>query len=182
MTTYVVEVTAETAQPLTTDQLEELIDRADERDWTLSRRGDASGWTVAVWLDADDIGHATQSALEQVRSWTHDPVVAVHTLTADAYAAAAGAPTIPELASATDAAHILGVSRQRIYQLRTNHPRFPAPIAEVALGPLWTRDAIEWFGTIWTRQPGRPAANAGGSTVAHLPQRGDTHGEPRLRA
>lgn len=180
MTTYAVEITTETPLPLTNAQLEDLATRAaEERGWTLSRRADGPGWTVVVWLGADTVAHATQDAIGQVAAWSSDPVVAVHARTEDAYAAAADLPTIPDLVSASDAAEILGVSRQRIYQLRSSHPEFPAPLAEVALGPIWARDTIEWFNQIWERKPGRPSK----ATITEVPQ--NTRGrdrQPRLRA
>lgn len=158
MTSYAVEITAATPHELTNEQLDELSTRADEqRDWTLSRRAGGPGWTVVVWVEADDVIGATQDAVAQVRAWSVDQLIAIHVRTEEAYSAAAHAPTLPELASATDAAQILGVARQRIHQLRAENPRFPAPVAEVALGPLWTRAAIEWFNTVWERKPGRPA-------------------------
>ncbi|MFN2496739.1 MAG: hypothetical protein ABR608_12650 [Pseudonocardiaceae bacterium] len=66
-------------------------------------------------------------------------------------------PDFPELASAADAADILGVSRQRVHQLAASNTRFPAPVARVATGPLWTVPAIEHFAQVWERKPGRPS-------------------------
>jgi len=42
-----------------------------------------------------------------------------------------------------EAAEILGVSRQRVYQLIDAYPDFPAPLATLAVGRIWSRSAIE---------------------------------------
>lgn len=43
-----------------------------------------------------------------------------------------------------------------MHQLAASNTRFPAPVARVATGPLWTVPAIEHFNRIWERKPGRP--------------------------
>jgi len=55
----------------------------------------------------------------------------------------------------TEIARLLGVSRQRVAQLRTRDD-FPAPIAELAAGPVWTRSSLNHFVEGWSRAPGRP--------------------------
>lgn len=47
------------------------------------------------------------------------------------------------LAGSAEVARILGVSRQRVAKLATSSPGFPAPLAELAGGRVWARDAIE---------------------------------------
>lgn len=49
-----------------------------------------------------------------------------------------------ELAGAAEIAKMLGVSRQRVFQL-TSRPTFPAPVATLAMGKVWRAgDVIEW--------------------------------------
>lgn len=67
-------------------------------------------------------------------------------------------PAIPDLVAAGDAAVLLGVSRQRVHQLRALS-QFPRPVAELTIGPLWTRASIEHFGRVWDRKPGRRPAS-----------------------
>jgi len=55
----------------------------------------------------------------------------------------------------TEFAGLLGVSRQRVAQLRDRED-FPAPIAELAAGPVWTRTSLTRFVEAWPRRPGRP--------------------------
>lgn len=65
-------------------------------------------------------------------------------------------PTIPPLVSTPEVAEILGVSRQRVHQLRSLDT-FPFPVLELATGPVWARAAVESFAeTSRQRRPGRP--------------------------
>ena len=50
------------------------------------------------------------------------------------------------LVGAHEIRHLLGVSRQRVYQL-AKRSDFPTPIAELAQGKVWVRADIEaWIG------------------------------------
>jgi hypothetical protein len=60
-----------------------------------------------------------------------------------------------ELVGVSEVAELLGVSRQRVAQLRERED-FPAPIAELAAGPVWTRTSLTRFVEAWPRRPGRP--------------------------
>lgn len=60
-----------------------------------------------------------------------------------------------QLVGATDVGRILGVSRQRVYQLTKQYPDFPSSTGEVAGGAVWDRRDIE----AWSekdRPVGRP--------------------------
>lgn len=82
-------------------------------------------------------------------------LLAAEAVAEDEYERRANAPTLPELVGASEVGGMLGVSRQRVHQLREN-PAFPAPLVEVAMGPLWHARAIEAFAREWARRPGRP--------------------------
>lgn len=58
----------------------------------------------------------------------------------------------------TEIARLLGVSKQRVSVLRTR-PEFPAPVAELAAGPVWRLSSLHRFVEAWPRVPGRPAAS-----------------------
>lgn len=64
-------------------------------------------------------------------------------------------PNYPTLVGVTEAAEILGVSKQRVSELaRTDH--FPTPLAILAGGPVWSEPTIRSFVGRWQRKPGRP--------------------------
>jgi hypothetical protein len=65
----------------------------------------------------------------------------------------------PDLVGVAEAAKLLGVSRQRISEL-AGQTAFPAPLAKLAAGPVWTTAAVKRFTDTWKRRPGRPAAAA----------------------
>lgn len=46
---------------------------------------------------------------------------------------------------------MLGVSRQRVYQLANDDPGFPQPAVRLAAGPVWERGVIE----AWAKCTGR---------------------------
>ena len=50
----------------------------------------------------------------------------------------------PMVVGASDIARILGISRQRVYQLLAS-PDFPAPVGEPSRGKVWDRRDIERF-------------------------------------
>jgi hypothetical protein len=60
-----------------------------------------------------------------------------------------------EFAGVAELAKIFGVSRQRMSELRTRRD-FPAPVAELASGPVWRVANLTRFLETWERRPGRP--------------------------
>lgn len=55
------------------------------------------------------------------------------------------------LMGAAEVAKLLGVSRVRVHQIAAADPTFPDPVAELAAGRIWEREAIEE----WARQRGK---------------------------
>lgn len=55
----------------------------------------------------------------------------------------------------TELARSLGVSRQRVAELRIRRD-FPDPVAELAAGPVWKGSTLRRFVEGWDRKPGRP--------------------------
>jgi len=55
-----------------------------------------------------------------------------------------------DLVSRVEIAELLGISRQRVQQL-TDRPDFPPPVADLAIGKVWARSAVEQ----WARRTGR---------------------------
>lgn len=60
-----------------------------------------------------------------------------------------------EYVGLAEVAEILGVSKQRVSELRRRKD-FPHPIAEIAAGPVWDRTWLNRFIEGWERKPGRP--------------------------
>jgi hypothetical protein len=67
----------------------------------------------------------------------------------------AEAYTMPELMSAAEIADELGISRQRVHQLRST-AGFPEPLADLRGGAVWDAAAVRKFAQTWERRPGRP--------------------------
>lgn len=105
---------------------------------------------------------ALNTVVDDVSATVGSQPVRYEVMREEDFEAAASEPTLPELASAGEAAKMLRVSRQRVHQLHSQgRNNFPAPVYELSTGPLWTRDAIEWFARTWDRTPGRrPKARA----------------------
>lgn len=55
----------------------------------------------------------------------------------------------------SEVARLLGVSKQRVSELRSR-PDFPAPVAELASGPVWRGSQLRRFLEGWSRRSGRP--------------------------
>ena len=86
---------------------------------------------------------------EQVGS-THQPLT-------DAASAVIGVPVehaLVDLVGAGEVLALLGISKQRLYQLRAAN-RFPVPLTELVSGPIWQRSVIESYAAN-RRPPGRP--------------------------
>ena len=82
-------------------------------------------------------------------------VVRLEATTADQGAGTPSDAPVPDLVGVSEAAAILGVSRQRAWQLK-DHSAFPSQLAELKSGPIWLRSSIEDFARTWERRPGRP--------------------------
>jgi prophage regulatory protein len=57
-----------------------------------------------------------------------------------------------QLVSRVEIADMLGVSKQRVHQL-IQREDFPAPLAQLGIGDVWEREAVE----TWIRTSGRGA-------------------------
>jgi prophage regulatory protein len=55
----------------------------------------------------------------------------------------------------SEVAEHLGISKQRVIQLRHINSKFPKPVAELKCGPIWLAEDIEQFAKI-PRPVGRP--------------------------
>jgi hypothetical protein len=162
MSEWVVRVDVDTRVPLDEEVLVALSETAQARDGSVSNRADGPGYTVTVDVEADDplaaANDGARFALTELGAGLRAQLVDLRVTTPEQFEAEALRPDFPPLASAADAAEILGVSRQRVHQLAASNTRFPAPVARVGTGSLWAVPAIEHFASVWDRRPGRPAA------------------------
>lgn len=121
------------------------------------------GITVTVWVGGEiDMLDAACQAKEFVAAVVHEDPTGMEILREQEYTHRAEAPTMPELMSAAEIADELGVSRQRVHQLRENSA-FPTPLAELRGGAVWDARAVRAFGSDWERRPGRPRAAVSGA-------------------
>ncbi|MQA85050.1 MAG: hypothetical protein GEV03_10610 [Streptosporangiales bacterium] len=60
--------------------------------------------------------------------------------------------------SGPDAAKVLGITRQRLHQLRRERTDFPEPLFELGAGPVWARSAIEELAKRYERRRPRKSA------------------------
>lgn len=84
-------------------------------------------------------------------------VVAFESQTADEFDRQNATPNFPHLAGPQELAAILGVSRQRLYEI-TKMEGFPKPVVQLAGGPVWDVDSLNHFRSTWSRKPGRRPA------------------------
>lgn len=139
---------------------EDLLDALEEHDGVVTL---ASGQIVIdITVAADDhlaaVSTADRLVRAAVRSAGPDRAVTVDRIEAKTAARAArdlDQPTYPEMLGVAEVAELLGVSKQRVFELRETG-RLPTPIAELRAGPVWPRPAIERFIESWERKPGRP--------------------------
>lgn len=69
--------------------------------------------------------------------------------------------TTSRLVGTAEVAGMLDVTRQRVAQLIASHPDFPAPIAEISAGRIWSRVEVEAWATIHaSRRAGRPSSRS----------------------
>jgi hypothetical protein len=92
------------------------------------------------------------------------PVVRCELLTYAEQAAELERPNFPELVGVTEIARTLEVSRQRASKLSKQHG-FPAYVADLASGPVWTRPSLNYWIETWQRRPGRPLTRSQGETM-----------------
>lgn len=121
----------------------------------------SQGWDVTVTVEAESsfraIDEANTIILGAINavglpSWR---VVEVCAVEAELEWARNALPTFPDIVGAQEVIAMLGVTKQRLSQLRVAG-RFPEPILELGATPIWLRSGIEGFVETWDRRPGRP--------------------------
>lgn len=115
---------------------------------------------VDLALTAPDPLSAVRQALEQVeqhQDLQRLALVGVEALSEQEAQGRLLEPALPELAGGREVAEMLGVSKQRLHQLR-GRDDFPEPVVRLAAGPVWLVGSVRAFQQQWSRKPGRPVA------------------------
>ena len=111
--------------------------------------------TASYEVTAQSLRQAIDETLRIARALPAKPT-SLQVLPLDEWMREQEAPRRQDLVGATEAAQLLGVSRQRVGQL-AERPDFPAPIARISAGPIWTRASVVAFNERWRRKiTGRP--------------------------
>lgn len=165
---YTATVDAETAVAPTEEQVEDLSEVLADlgaMGAAVSAGGQLPGVGATFTLYAseysgDALGNACQAAVQVFHQATDKlgiPITIVNEV--DVVAGPAFERWLEEpadeLAGVTELAKIFGVSKQRMSELRARED-FPAPIAELAAGPVWKVANLRRFLDGWERKPGRP--------------------------
>ena len=117
--------------------------------------------SVRLTVDApDDLAGAERAralALEAIGKVTSPGrILRLEAVDADELERENALPNFPDIVGSNEADEILGVSRQRLHELRAAG-RFPDPLVELSATPIWLRPTIEAWLERWDRRPGRPA-------------------------
>jgi hypothetical protein len=114
------------------------------------------GVDVTVYATGDmPMIEAIEKMASSITNVVHAQPIAAEIVNEVEWQRRAEAPTMPELMSAAEIADELGVSRQRVHQLRET-AAFPAPLADLRGGAVWDANAVRKFNELWERRPGRP--------------------------
>lgn len=128
----------------------------DGFDATIARVPDRG---VDVLLHADDatLDEALKLARKHAQRVVPGDPIGVEAIAEEEHLRRADSVAIPQLMSAAEVAEELGVSRQRVHQLRSGGG-FPDPVADLRSGAVWDAGEIRRFARKWERRPGRPTA------------------------
>lgn len=139
---------------ITEDQLDDALDKlvAYHASVSVSARGYAG---ARISLPAETLVQATTTAAAVVQAALGGEVIAAEVMTEAEFLAREGWAPMPEVVSTSEAADILGVSRQRVLE-RIRDKSLPA--TRVGREYVIQRDAVEALRAAG-RGPGRPRAS-----------------------
>jgi predicted DNA-binding transcriptional regulator AlpA len=137
---------------------------------------DQHRWSVRLTVELATADAAVEYAEDVVQRLAVEcrfpawPILRLEVVDAELLDAELEASNFPDLVSTAEACEILGVTRQRIHELRVAG-RFPEPMVTLSGNPIWLRAAIMAFGERRNKKPGRPALreNEEGSGPNDLP-------------
>lgn len=117
---------------------------------------------VTMPVQAASLDAAAEYALNRVRAACRTAgvrarLVEIRVLASEEYSREVEHPAPTDIVGYVEIGEILNVSRQRARELGETNPDFPAPIARLAVGPVFTRQSVEAFEARWPRKrTGRP--------------------------
>lgn len=164
--TWVVTLTYD-ADP-SVDNMDWWAEELDHLDGSVARGpsipyGDIDSTSVTVYISGEAAAEQAiayaRKHVDQIPILNDARLLSVDVTDEELYLRRADAPTLPEMVSSQEVAEILGVTRQRVSQLRSS-PAFPAALLELRTGPIWNAAAIKKFARDWPRKPGRPKMTA----------------------
>jgi len=138
-----------------------FIDSMLEHAGIVSVPQNRTGYGARLAVESPNPAAATALALDIFRAAVDDAglpassIVRVETITEAELDRELARPAFPELVGVGEIAELLGVTRQRASEVQTREG-FPAPVARLKSGPVWTRASITTFVESWVRRPGRP--------------------------
>jgi hypothetical protein len=136
-------------------------------------------WSARISVDVDDLLEVFSTAVTVVEKaaghaglpdW---PVVRAELVTDDELRMQLEIPNFPVVMGTAEVVERLGVSRQRLTELRASG-RFPEPILTLAATPVWLAGAVDAFVETWDRSPGRRRLMAPPPVLEHLKDNDDT--------
>lgn len=146
--------------------LDAFLEILSERNLSPAVQGGPDRYVARVSVEAATFDKAIRVAAARVTeaavqagmpAW---PVVRAEVMTEDELDAELARPQLPTLVGTAEVAGMLGISRQRVNELRSVgrnvEPAFPQPVASLAAGPVWDAAAVTGFLRRWDRKPGRP--------------------------
>ncbi|TKW64490.1 MAG: hypothetical protein DI612_07880 [Streptococcus thermophilus] len=138
------------------DMMLDALEALDHLSPVASLSQDGRTGSIAVFVEADSLLHAAETAHTAVVEACGDVTVAgLEARPEGEFFADLDRPLFPPVVGYAEIAKAAGVSRQRIRQLAAT-AGFPAPVIKTAAGPLFPKAAAEQWAR--TRQPkaGRP--------------------------
>lgn len=151
---YTVSIAVDAQRPLTMKRLEAIAAIGGHAAGKVGKKRVETTLTI----EAKDMPDAAALAATQVQDLVAGDVASVEVMTLEEHDRRL-AEKPRKLAGLTEVGKLLKVSRQRAAQLAVRQDA-PAPIAELAAGPVWYLDDWSTFKKGWHRQGGRPRKSA----------------------
>ncbi|MSZ76799.1 MAG: excisionase family DNA-binding protein [Actinobacteria bacterium] len=120
MTTYTAAIEVAKNDTLTTDQIDHIIDQLEDYHPSISTS--PRGWLAArITLPGETLAQATKTAITLIEAAYGAPAITCEIMTETEADAREGWDTIPELISVSEAAELLGITRQAVTLRIQNH-------------------------------------------------------------